>query len=58
MLRHTMQNGHNEVSESDFQIIGKSIVTSPEERKFIKTYLSRTKSHQEINKSIPLQLFN
>ena len=46
MLRHTMQNGHNEVSESDFQIIGKGIVTSPEEGKFIKTYLSRTKSCQ------------
>lgn len=45
MLRHSMQSGHNEASESVIQITGKGFVTTPEEGKFIKSYLSRTKTH-------------
>lgn len=45
MLRRSMQSGHSEASESVIQIIGKGFVTTPEEGKFMKPYLSRTKTH-------------
>lgn len=44
MLHHPVENGHNKISESDLEIIEKSIITTLEERKFLKPHQSGTKT--------------
>ena len=45
MLRQSVESQDNEVSESESQITGKGILAIPWEEKFLKPYLSRTKSY-------------
>ena len=45
ILRHSIQSGHNEVSESDFQIIGKAYGDHTQGRKISECHLLKRRSH-------------
>ena len=60
MLRHSIESGHNEVSEVDFQVIGKGYRHNSRRRKIAEALFIKDKrpSLNIQEKSIPLQLFN
>ena len=45
ILRYSIESGHNEVLESDFQIIGKAYGHHTQRRKIFECHLLKRKSH-------------